>query len=85
MGKSDGKLEVNYSRSAWVAQLVKPLPLIQVMIPGSWGGAPYWAPCSVQSLLLPLPLLFALLVVSGSLSLSLCQINKILKKKKQQP
>ena len=72
MGKSDGKLEVNYSRSAWVAQLVKPLPLIQVMIPGSWGGAPYWAPCSVQSLLLPLPLPYTLLVLSLSHALYLC-------------
>ena len=41
----------------WVAQLVNPLSSVQVMIPGSWNGAPYEAPCSLGSLLLPLPLL----------------------------
>ena len=41
--------------SAPVAQLVKYLPLAQVMISGSWVGAPHQAPCSVGSLLLSLP------------------------------
>ena len=45
-------------RGAWVAQLVKCLPSAQVIVPGSWDGAPNMAPCSVESLLLPLlPLL----------------------------
>ena len=35
---------------------VKPLPSPQVMIPESWDRVLYWAPCSVGSLLLPLPL-----------------------------
>ena len=29
-----------------VAQLVKPLPSAQAMIPGSWDPAPHQAPCS---------------------------------------
>ena len=45
------------------------LPWAQVVIPGSWDGAPI---CSAGTLLLPLPLLLLLLV----LSLSLCRINK---------
>ena len=40
---------------AWVAQSVKCLPLAQALIPGSWGGVPCQAPCSVGSLLLPWP------------------------------
>ena len=40
----------------WLVQSVKHLPSAQVMIPGSWDGAPHWAPCSAGSLLLP-PLL----------------------------
>jgi len=36
--------------------VVKHLPSAQVMIPGSWDGAPRRAPCSAGSLLLPLPL-----------------------------
>ena len=40
----------------WVAQLVKRLPLAQIMISGSWDGAPGQVPCSEGSLLLPLPL-----------------------------
>ena len=39
-----------------VAQSVQHLPSAQVMIPGSWSQAPHRAPCSVGSLLLPLPL-----------------------------
>ena len=35
-----------------VAQLVRRRPLAQVMISGSWGGAPLRAPCSAGSLLL---------------------------------
>ena len=30
---------------AWLAQLVKHLPLVQVMIPEPWGRVPYWTPC----------------------------------------
>ena len=36
--------------------VVEHLPLAQVMIPGSWDQALSQAPCSVGSLLLPLPL-----------------------------
>ena len=57
-----------------MAQLVKHLPLAQVMILGSWDRAPHRAPCSAGSLLLPLPL--PLLVFPLTLSLSLCQLNK---------
>nr|XP_045726523.2 acyl-coenzyme A thioesterase 9, mitochondrial-like [Mirounga angustirostris] len=49
--------------------VVKRLPLAQVVIPGSWDRAPHWAPCSMGSLLLPLPL--PLLVFPLSLCLSL--------------
>ena len=63
-------------RGTWVAQSVKHLPSAQVRIPGSWDRILHWAPCSAGSLLLPLP--FLLLVIS----LSLSQINNILKKKK---
>ena len=61
--------------------MVERLPLSQVMIPGSWDKAPPWVPCSSRSLLLPLSSAIAPFVFSGSLSL--CQINKILKKKKK--
>ena len=57
-----------HGRGAWVAQLVKGLPLAQVMILGSWDQALNWAPCSVGSLFLPL--LLPLLVHMLSLSLS---------------
>jgi len=60
----------NKITGAWVAQLVKRLPSAQVMVPGSWDGAPHWAPCLAGGLLLPLPL--PLLVFL----LSFCQINK---------
>ena len=56
-----------------MAQSVKHLPLVRVMISGSWDRAPCWAPCSAGSLLLPLPLL---LPPAHALS----QINTILKK-----
>ena len=62
-----------------MAQSVKHLPSAQVRISGSWNQAPCHAPCSVVSLLLPLPLQLHLLV------LSFCQINKILNKKKMGP
>ena len=67
-----------------MAQLVKPLPSAQVMIPGSWDQVPHRAPCSAGSLLLSLPLPASLpaCVYSLSLSLSGKQI-KILKTKKQ--
>ena len=53
-----------------MAQSVKHLPSAQVMIPESWDGAWHGAPCSVGSLLLPLPL-------AAAHALSLSQINKI--------
>ena len=33
-------IKLKLTRGAWVAQLVKHLPLAQVMIPGSWNRAP---------------------------------------------
>ena len=50
----------------WVAQAGKHLPSAQVMISGSWDGAPGHG--SVENLLFPLPLLLLLLVLSLSLS-----------------
>ena len=47
------------------------LPLAQVMIPESWDGALRPVPCSLGSLLLPLPL------PSASPACVLCQVNKI--------
>ena len=44
------------SRGAWGAQSVKRLPLVHVMISGSWDGALCQASCSAGSLLLFLPL-----------------------------
>ena len=68
-------LEMDF-RGTCVAQLVKHLPLAQVMIHGSWNRVPHQAPCSVESLLLPfsvpLPLPLLMLVLSCLLS----QINK---------
>ena len=40
----------------WVAQLVEHLPQTQVMILGFWDQASHQVPCSMGSLLLPLPL-----------------------------
>ena len=57
------------SWGAWVAQPVKHLPLAKVMILRSWNRVPHWAPCSVGSLLLPLPP-SAVCACSSSLSLS---------------
>jgi len=62
-----------------VAQLVKRLPLAQVMILESLDRVPHPAPCSAGCLLLPLTLPPLML----SLSFSLSQINKIFKKKKK--
>ena len=56
---------------AWVAQLVKRLPLAQVMNPGSWDRTLHGAACSAGNLFLPLPLLLPLLVLSFSLLLYL--------------
>ena len=54
---------------AWVAQLVKCLPLAQVMIPGSWDQALHGSLLR-GSLLLPLP------ATPPACAFSLCQINK---------
>ena len=61
---------------AWEAQLVKCLPLAPVMILESWDPVPHPAPCSVGSLLLPLPYPDHLPLMI-SLSFSLSQINNI--------
>jgi len=63
------KVEGLVGGGAWVAQSVKRLPSVLVMVPGAWDRAPHRAPCSAGSLLLPLPL--PLLVFPLSLSLSL--------------
>ena len=52
----------NPTRSAWVAPLVKQLPLAQGMISGFWDQALCWAPCPVGSLLPPLTLPLACLL-----------------------
>ena len=52
-------------QGVWVAQLVKHLPLAQVMIPGSWDQALLRVHCSEGSLLL-------ILLPSCALSLHLC-------------
>jgi len=42
-GNLKGFFSLNFKvGGAWVAQMVKHLPLAQVMIPGSWDGAPAW-------------------------------------------
>ena len=53
---SEGPAKKILNRGSWVAQLVKHLLPAQIMISGSWDWAPHWALCSVESLLLPLPL-----------------------------
>ena len=53
----------------WVAQSVKHLPSVQVMILESWNGDLQGAPCSAGSLLLPLPLPLIMLFLVISLSL----------------
>ena len=58
------------SRSTSVAQSVKHLPWSHVMISGSWDRAPCRAPCSVGSLLLPLPLTFSPIMLFLSFFLS---------------
>lgn len=59
---------------AWVAQVVNPLPLDQVMISRAWDQTPHRAPCgvpcSVEHLLLSLLLLLPLFMLSLSVSLS---------------
>ena len=63
------KINANSGAGPWGAQRVTCLPLAQVVIPGPWNRAPYWASSSVRSLLLPLPLPLPLLVLLHSLSL----------------
>ena len=70
-------LKIISSRGAWVAQMVKLLPLAQVMIPESRDRVPHRAPSCMESLLLPLT--FSSLMLS--LTVSLSQINKIFFKK----
>ena len=74
MEKKNRWFKSSLIQERWVAQSVKRLPSAQVI-----EDPLCWALCSVESLILPLhlPLLLPLLV------LSLCQINKILKKKKR--
>ena len=64
---------------AWVVQWVKCLPSAQVLISGSWDGAPPQDPCLVGSLLLlpPLPLLVHALSLYLSLKSIKSKINKI--------
>ena len=58
---------------AWVAQSIKCLPLVQVVILGSWDQAP----CSAGSLPLPLPLLHPRpCSLSLLLTLSLKEVKK---------
>ena len=68
-------LKIKSNRGTWVAPLVKRLPSAQVMILGSWNGAPCQAPCSAGSLFLPLPR-YRLPTRLLMLSLSLSQMNK---------
>lgn len=56
------------------AQLVKRLPLAQVVVPGSWNRVLHRAPCSTGGLLLSLPLFPA-----HDLSLSNSLPNKYIK------
>ena len=55
-----------------MAQLMKHLPLIQVMNPESWDQASHRAPCSAGSLFLPLPLP----AIPPASALSFCQVKK---------
>ena len=54
--------EIEVAKGAWMAQLVKCLPLAQVMIPGSWDGVLSHVPGGN----LPLPLSPLLLMISLS-------------------
>ena len=56
---------------------MKHLPSAQVMIPGSWDGAPCQASCSAGSLLLPLPGPFPLLMLSLSVKIKSFFLKKI--------
>ena len=81
------------ARAPWMAQLTKPdeasqllstkpstpQPSTRVRIPGPWDGAPHQVLCSVGNLLLPLPLTATPPACVHSLSLCVCQINKISK------
>ena len=67
---------------AWVAQKVKHLPLVHVMVPGSWDRAPHRASCLVGAAEGELGGVCCSLCVC-SLSLSLKEINKQINLKKK--
>ena len=73
-GASTGNSECDF-RGAWVAESVKRLSLGQVMILGSWDGAPHGF-FAQQGVCFTLSLQLTLLMLTLALSLSLCQINK---------
>ena len=72
---SGASRQMGKQQGPWVVQSVKHLSSAQVMISGSWDRAPRQAPCSAQSLLLPLPLLLP----PPRLMLSLCSLTLFLK------
>ena len=76
-----------------MAQSVKHLPLAQVMIPGSWDGAPHAVGCGggggggfllSREPASPFPLPIPPPTGASSLSLSLSQINKIVEQGKKE-
>ena len=69
------KITLKNGRDVWMIQLVKYLPLTQVMISGSWDSAWQWESLlSRESALLCL--LLPQLVLARAFSPLLCQINK---------
>ena len=71
-------MKVLVQGGTWVAQLVKHLPLAQVMIAGSWDWVPIGLPAQRRTCFF---LSFCHSSSLCSLTLSLCQINKIFLKK----